>query len=65
MQIYLNGQAIDTHCQNLLQLIQQLELEGKRFAVEANEKIIGKNQLEHTAISAEDRIEIIHAVGGG
>ncbi|MDQ8934373.1 sulfur carrier protein ThiS [Acinetobacter rudis] len=65
MEIYLNGQAIDTHCKNLLQLVQQLELEGKRFAVEANEQIIGKSQLENTTISAQDRIEIIHAVGGG
>ncbi|EPF77139.1 sulfur carrier protein ThiS [Acinetobacter rudis] len=65
MQIYLNGQAIDTQCENLFQLVQQLELEGKRFAVEANEQIIGKSQLENTAISPQDRIEIIHAVGGG
>ncbi|TCM67757.1 sulfur carrier protein [Acinetobacter calcoaceticus] len=65
MQIYLNGQAQDTTCQNLLQLIQSLSLEGKRFAVEANEMIIVKSQLEHTPISDQDRIEIIQAVGGG
>ena len=65
MQIYLNGQPIETHCENLLQLVQHLDLEGKRFAVEANEQIIGKRQLEHTPICAQDRIEIIHAVGGG
>lgn len=65
MQIYLNGQAIETHCENLLQLVQHLHLEGKRFAVEANEQIIGKSQLANTPLSAQDRIEIIHAVGGG
>jgi len=65
MQIYLNGQLQDTSCLNLLQLIQTLSLEGKRFAVEANEMIIAKSQLETTAISDQDRIEIIHAVGGG
>lgn len=65
MQIFLNGEPQDTTCQNLLQLIQELSLEGKRFAVEMNEMIISKSKLEQTPISEQDRIEIIHAVGGG
>ncbi|WP_139851499.1 sulfur carrier protein ThiS [Acinetobacter pullicarnis] len=65
MQIYLNGLVQDTSCTNLLQLIQTLSLDGKRFAVEANEMIIAKSKLETTPISDQDRIEIIQAVGGG
>ena len=65
MQIYLNGELMHTPCQNLLELVQSLALEGKRFAVEMNEMIIPKGKLEHTPISDQDRIEIIHAVGGG
>ncbi|AXQ22111.1 sulfur carrier protein ThiS [Acinetobacter wuhouensis] len=65
MQIFLNGEPQDTSCQNLLQLIQELSLEGKRFAVEMNEMIISKSKLEQTQLSDKDRIEIIHAVGGG
>ncbi|WP_089605528.1 sulfur carrier protein ThiS [Acinetobacter piscicola] len=65
MQIFLNGEPKETTCQNLLQLIQELSLEGKRFAVEMNEMIISKSKLEHTHISEQDRIEIIQAVGGG
>ncbi|MDN5511802.1 MULTISPECIES: sulfur carrier protein ThiS [unclassified Acinetobacter] len=65
MQIYLNGEAKNTTCTNLLELIQELELEGKRFAVEQNEMIISKSKLAQTPICAEDQIEIIHAVGGG
>lgn len=65
MQIFLNGQSKETSCQNLLQLIQELSLEGKRFAVEMNEMIISKSKLEQTHISEQDRIEIIQAVGGG
>ena len=65
MQIYLNGAPQATTCQNLLQLIQQLSLDGKRFAVVRNEMIISKSKLENTLISEHDRIEIIHAVGGG
>ena len=65
MQIFLNGGAQETSCLNLLQLVQELELEGKRFAVEQNEMIISKSKLEQTPICDQDRIEIIHAVGGG
>ncbi len=65
MQIFLNCEAKDTTCCNLLQLVQELELEGKRFAVEQNEMIISKSKLEQTPICDQDRIEIIHAVGGG
>lgn len=65
MQIFLNGEAQETSCRNLLQLVQELELEDKRFAVEQNEMIISKSKLEQTPICDRDRIEIIHAVGGG
>ena len=65
MNIYLNGEVQQTHCQNLLQLIQHVSLDGKRFAVEVNEMIISKSKLEQTPIAESDRIEIIHAVGGG
>ncbi|WP_407636533.1 sulfur carrier protein ThiS [Acinetobacter bohemicus] len=50
---------------NLLQLIQDLPLEGKHFAVEHNQRIISKSQLQHILLQDQDYIEIIHAVGGG
>ena len=45
MQIYLNGEAQQTTHTTLLQLIQALDLEGKRFAVEQNEKLLPKVNL--------------------
>ena len=65
MQIHLNEKAKQTTHTTLIQLIQALDLEGKRFAVEQNEKIIAKSKLAETPICDQDRIEIIHAVGGG
>lgn len=65
MQIFLNGEAIDTSCTTVQELIQQLDLEGKRFAVEMNEMIISKSKLATTTLTESARIEIIHAVGGG
>jgi len=65
MKIYLNGQITPTDCKNLIELIQYLALENKRYAIEFNSRIIPKSKLECTNISEFDRIEIIHAVGGG
>jgi sulfur carrier protein len=65
VKIFLNGELKDTKCSNLLELVQELNLEGKRFAVEKNEMIIAKSKLQETLISEQDHIEIIHAVGGG
>ena len=63
--IFLNGEAQLTTCSTLSQLIEQLALEGKRFAVEVNENIIPKSRLAQTPIKPDDHIEIIQAVGGG
>lgn len=63
--IILNGESQQTPHLDLLGLVQDLDLEGKRFAVELNEQIIPKSRLGETPISPNDRIEIIHAVGGG
>ncbi|HJF27366.1 sulfur carrier protein ThiS [Acinetobacter bohemicus] len=65
MLVYINGEQQDTQCKNLLELVQSLALEGKRFAVEVNEMIISKSRLGETLICEADQIEIIHAVGGG
>ncbi len=65
MKIYLNGEMSITNSRNLLELIQELSLDGKRFAVEKNEMIVSKSKLQETPLLDSDRIEIIHAVGGG
>lgn len=63
--IFINGEAKQTICLNILQLIEELNLEGKRFAIEQNQIIIPKSKFKQTLIADHDRIEIIHAVGGG
>lgn len=65
MKIYLNGEITITNSQNLLALIQELSLDGKRYAVELNEMIVSKSKFQDTPLSDSDQIEIIHAVGGG
>lgn len=63
--IILNGESQHTTYLTLLELIESLQLEGKRFAVEVNQQIIPKSRLAETYIQANDHIEIIQAVGGG
>ena len=46
-------------------LLQQLDLTGKRLAVERNGEIVPKSQHGSTAIADGDRLEIVVAVGGG
>lgn len=46
-------------------LVEQLGLSGKRLAVEHNEAIVPRSAHATTALCAGDRVEIVHAIGGG
>lgn len=65
MQIYLNGELTDTPSQNLLQLIQNWHLKENVLLLNTISKSCLKSKLEQITIAQHDRIEIIHAVGGG
>ncbi|PMR75701.1 sulfur carrier protein ThiS [Billgrantia endophytica] len=66
MQIQLNGEARDlTADLTVAQLIDTLGLTGRRIAVELNEEIVPRSEHEATRLSQGDRIEIVHAIGGG
>ncbi len=66
MQIYINGEEkIVAEQSSMAALIEQLALTGKRIAVEVNEELIPRSTFEQHLIQANDRIEIINAVGGG
>lgn len=66
MQITLNG-TLHTIPSNstILYLLNDTQLEAKRIAVEINERIIPRAQHAEYILSEGDRVEIIHAVGGG
>jgi len=66
MQITVNGETRELdEGQTLAQLLTQLELTGKRIAVELNESIIPRARHGETVLCDGDKIEIIHAIGGG
>ncbi len=46
-------------------LIREMGLKSDRVAVELNRGIVPRDQWEKTSLSADDRLEIVHFVGGG
>jgi sulfur carrier protein len=50
---------------NLSQLLETLNLTGKRLAVERNGEIVPRSQFADTLLADGDKLEIVVAVGGG
>jgi sulfur carrier protein len=50
---------------NCKQLIDQLELAGKRVALERNGEIVPRSRFGDQQLADGDRLEIVVAVGGG
>ena len=67
MKVYINGSIKEFKAKKISpeELIIQLNLNGKRFAIERNGEIISKNAFDEIYINDGDKIEIIGAVGGG
>lgn len=66
MQIQVNGEALQVQDKTTLRgLIEQLELGEKRIAVELNLEIIPRSEHPETILQENDRVEIVHAIGGG
>ncbi|WP_369685968.1 sulfur carrier protein ThiS [Balneatrix alpica] len=66
IRVVVNGeeQQLSTSL-SVLALLQQLELAGKRVAVELNGEIVPRSLHEQTLLQQDDRIEVVHAIGGG
>lgn len=49
----------------LAQLLENMQLSGKRVAVERNGEIVPRSQYAQTELQDGDQLEIVAAVGGG
>jgi sulfur carrier protein len=66
MQIVVNGSPTDvSEDTSMSVLIERLGLVGRRIAVEVNEELVPRSRFDAQTFSEGDRVEIIHAVGGG
>jgi len=50
---------------NMAALLERMDLGGQRLAVEVNEELVPRSRFGEYRLAANDRVEIIHAVGGG
>ena len=65
LSITLNGEPTTLPSDKLEDLLDSLNLQNKRYAVEINREIIPRSKHASYLLSENDRIEIVEAVGGG
>ena len=66
LQVHVNGDALALPAgATLSALLERLSLSGKRLAVEVNEDIVPRSQHGDFRLSDGDRVEVVHAIGGG
>ena len=66
MRVYVNGETRElSGPTSLAELITQLDLPAARIAVELNRAVVRRSDWSTTMLQDEDRIEIVHFVGGG
>jgi thiamine biosynthesis protein ThiS len=64
--IHLNGEAREVpEGLTLVALLQWLKLPLDGVAVERNLEIVHRSHWPETLVEAEDRLEVVHLVGGG
>jgi thiamine biosynthesis protein ThiS len=66
IRVYINGESRElAETPSLAELITQLELPVARIAVELNREVVRRSDWSSTMLRDDDRIEIVHFVGGG
>ena len=66
MLILLNGESLELpDGATVADLLVRLDLTGRRVAVERNLDIVPRSQHATTALADGDRLEVVHAIGGG
>lgn len=66
MRIQVNGEPREVEKNaSLSQLVNELTLRPEQVAIELNHKVVRRVQWENTLLQPEDKVEIVHFVGGG
>ncbi len=64
--VQVNGQPLKVNAPiTAAQLMEHLDLSGKRVALERNGEIVPKSLFKQQGLEDGDRLEIVVAVGGG
>jgi thiamine biosynthesis protein ThiS len=66
LRVFINGESKElSGTPSLAELITQLELPAARIAIELNRAVVRRSEWSGTILQDDDRIEIVHFVGGG
>ena len=66
MTIFINGEARELDgVSTLSRLLDELDLPKQRVAIELNKQVIRKPDWDATNVNDNDKVEVVHFVGGG
>ena len=66
IKIWLNGKFVKIQDKTtLLSLLKKLKVPIKKVAIELNQTIVSKKSLSKIKIKNNNKIEIVHFIGGG
>jgi thiamine biosynthesis protein ThiS len=66
LRIQVNGEPRELEENfSLAQLVVSLNLKPEQIAIELNQQVIRRAQWEATVLEPDDKVEIVHFVGGG
>ena len=64
--IQLNGDPYEiSNGTNLNELLNKLKIQKNKVAIEVNGEIVEKNKYPNLILNENDRVEIVHFIGGG
>ena len=66
MRIQINGEPRDLkEATTLSELVDVLSLKAEQVAIELNQQVVRRAQWDATLLQPDDKVEIVHFVGGG
>lgn len=66
MKVHVNGEELELEGQTSIQaLLEKLDMTHGRVAVEVNADIVPRSLHNQHLLNDGDRVEIVHAIGGG
>ena len=64
--IQLNGDPYEiNNGTNLNQLLNKLKIQKNKVAIEVNGEIVEKTKYQNLILNKNDKVEIVHFIGGG
>lgn len=66
VKLVINGQDKNLKSsETITQMLQELDIKGSHIAVALNFQVVPRTSYDQTPLNEGDKIEIVHAVGGG